>query len=189
MPRPQASLLVALSVSAITITFAIISRADHAPRAVLPDAVVDLRTTEGVARVKAQWRYSDTRINEIDHRSVGPDLKASGPKNRTFDFTPDARATDFDDSKWEVIPADSLEKRRGNGRLSLNWYRMNVTLPEMVGGFAVKGSTVAFEIVVDDYAEVCVNGKLGNVLGQQGGSVVAGWNAPNRVMLTRDARP
>jgi len=27
------------------------------------------------------------------------------------------------------------------------------------------------------------------VLGQQGGSVVAGWNAPNRVILTRDARP
>src|ERR1043165_10187071 len=79
------------------------------PRAVLPDAVVDLRTAEGVARVKAQWRYSDTRINEIDHRSVGPDLKASGPKNRTFDFIPDARATDFDDSKWEIIPPDSLE--------------------------------------------------------------------------------
>ena len=149
MPRPQASLLVALSVSAITITFAIISRADHAPRAVLPDGVVDLRTTEGVARVKAQWRYSDTRINEIDHRSVGSDLKASGPKNRTFDFTPDARATDFDDSKWEVIPADSLEKRRGNGRLSLNWYRLDLTIPEKVGGFDTRGSTAVFEIVVE----------------------------------------
>ena len=90
------------------------------PRATLPDAVVDLRTPGGVARVKGQWRYSDTDIQAIDHRSVGPDLKASGLKNRTFDFSPDARATDFDDSKWESIPADSLEKRRGNGRLSLN---------------------------------------------------------------------
>ena len=93
----------------------------------------------------------------IDHRSVGPDLKASGPKNRTFDFMPDARVTDFDDSKWEIIPPDSLEKRRGNGRLSLNWYRLTVTIPEKVGGFDTKGSTAVFEIVVDDYAEVSVN--------------------------------
>ena len=158
-------------------------------RAVLPNAVVDLRTSDGIGRVKAQWRYSDTSINEIDHRSVGPDLKASGPKNRTFDFTPDARAADFDDSKWEVVPADSLEQRRGHGRLSLNWYRLNLTIPEKVGGFDTKGSTVVFEIVVDDYAEVWVNGRAPFVLGQNGGAVAAGWNAPNRVVITRDAQP
>lgn len=159
------------------------------PRATLPDSVVDLRTPEGVARVKGQWRYSDTDIKAIDHRSVGPDLKASGLENRTFDFAPDARATDFDDSKWESIPADSLEKRRGNGRLSLNWYRLNVTIPEKTGDFATRGSTVVFEIVVDDYAEVWVNGKAPFVLGQSGAAVAAGWNAPNRVVLTRHARP
>ncbi|HXJ59249.1 MAG TPA: SMP-30/gluconolactonase/LRE family protein [Verrucomicrobiae bacterium] len=188
MNRIRASLQAALRVAAIAIA-TVSSRADQAPRAVLPDAVVDLRTTEGVARVKAQWRYSDTRINEIDHRSVGPDLKASGPKNRTFDFMPDARATDFDDSKWEIIPPDSLEKRRGNGRLSLNWYRLTVAIPEKVGGFDTKGSTAVFEIVVDDYAEVSVNGKAPFVLGQNGGAVAAGWNAPNRVVLTSDAKP
>jgi gluconolactonase len=139
--------------------------------------------------VNAQWRYSDTRINEIDHRSVGFDLKASGPKNRTFDFAPDARAADFDDSKWEVISAGSLEKRRGNGRLSLNWYRLSVTIPEKVAGFDTFGSTVVFEIVVDDYAEVWVNGKASFVLGQNGGTVAAGWNAPNRFVLTRAAKP
>jgi gluconolactonase len=189
MNRPRCTLPVALLVTALNVIAAVTSHADHAPRAVLADAVVDLRTTEGVSRVKAQWRYSDTHINEIDHRSVGPDLKASGPKNRTFDFTPDARAIDFDDSKWEAIPADSLEKRRGNGRLSLNWYRLNVTIPEKVGGFGTKGSIAVFEIVVDDYAEVSVNGKAPFVLGQNGGTVAAGWNAPNRVALTRDARP
>src|SRR3989442_14252302 len=103
--RCQAAILM----TAFNIAFTIASRADHAPRTVLPDAVVDLRTTEGVARVKAQWRYSDTHINEIDHRSVGPDLKASGPINRTLDFTPDARTTDFDDSNWEPLPPGSLE--------------------------------------------------------------------------------
>ena len=165
------------------------ARADHATRAVLPDAVVDLRTTDGAKRVSGHWRYSDTKISEIEHRSVGADLKASGPKNRTFDFTPDARAKEFDDSTWELIPADSLEQRRGNGRLSFNWYRLNVTIPEKVGGFETRGSTVVFEIVVDDYAEVWVDGKLPFVLGQNGGPVSAGWNAPNRVVLTRDAQP
>src|SRR3974390_3066872 len=79
-------------------------------RALRPDAIVDLRTVTGAAGVDAQWRDSDTVIQQIEHRDVGPDLKASGRPNQTFDFFPDARASDFDDSKWEVIPADSLEQ-------------------------------------------------------------------------------
>src|SRR5262249_8813942 len=51
------------------------------------------------------------------------------------------------------------------------------------------GSTVAFEVVIDDYAEVWVDGELPAVLGQSGGGVVRGFNAPNRVILTRDAKP
>jgi hypothetical protein len=46
-----------------------------------------------------------------------------------------------------------------------------------------------FEIVVYDYAEVWVNGKAPFVLGQNGVTVTAGWNAPNRVVLTRNAQP
>ena len=106
-----AALLAAALADAATLTL----RASP-PRAVLPDAVVDLRTTAGVARVKAEWRYSDTTIREIEHRDAGADLKASGRKNHAFDFSPDARAADFDDSHWEVLPADSLEGRRGHGR-------------------------------------------------------------------------
>src|SRR4051794_31772261 len=121
---PAALLAVAL------VTASILNlHADHAPRAVLPDAIVDLRTSEGVARLNALWRYSNIAIREIEHRDVGTDLKATGPKNHTFDFAPDARASDFNDDKWEVIPADSLEARRGHGRLSFNWYRINVTVP------------------------------------------------------------
>lgn len=159
------------------------------PRAVLPDAVIDLRTPEGVGRMQGRWRHHDTRIVEIDHRAPGPDLKATGPANRTFDFTPDARAADFDDSAWEVIPADSLEQRRGHGRLSFHWYRLNVTIPDQAGGLDTRGAAVVFEIVVDDYAEVWVNGRAPFVAGQAGGAAATGWNAPNRVVLTRDARP
>lgn len=166
-----------------------IAKADHAPRAVLPNAVVDLRTSEGARRLQATWRYNDTEIKRIEHRGVGPDLKATGSKNHTYDFSPDARGTDFDDSKWSTIPPDSLEQRRGNGRLSLNWYRVSITIPERLGDFDVPGSTVVFQIVVDDYAEVWVNGRAPFVLGQNGGTVAAGWNAPNDVVLTRNAQP
>ncbi len=51
------------------------------------------------------------------------------------------------------------------------------------------GSTVVFELVIDDYAEIWVDGKLPLVLGQTGGQLIKGFNAPNRVVLTRDARP
>src|SRR5262249_44066451 len=51
------------------------------------------------------------------------------------------------------------------------------------------GATIVFELTIDDYAEIWVNGALPLALGQRGGQVVAGFNAPNRVVLTRDARP
>src|SRR5712691_11317604 len=91
-------------------------------RSVLPDAILDLQTSKGLAQSQAQWRYSDTQIQAIDHRDVGADLRASGAANRTFDFTPDARGANFDDTKWTVISPESLEARRGHGRLSFNWY-------------------------------------------------------------------
>ncbi|MGH7525811.1 MAG: SMP-30/gluconolactonase/LRE family protein, partial [Gemmatimonadales bacterium] len=156
---------------------------------VLPSALVDLRTAEGAALVQAQWRYSDAKVIEVDHHAPGPDLRPSGPPNRTNDITPHAGAADFDDSTWERIDPPGLETRRSNGRLSFNWYRTRLTLPEKVGGFDVAGSTVVFELVIDDYAEIWVDGRLPLVLGQTGGQLVKGFNAPNRVILTRDARP
>ncbi|MFN0128144.1 MAG: SMP-30/gluconolactonase/LRE family protein [Verrucomicrobiales bacterium] len=154
-----------------------------------PAALIDLGTHEGTQLAIAQWRYSDVKLHEVAHHDVGPDLKATGPANRTFEYEPHAGAADFNDSKWEVIGPDSLTARRGHGKLSFNWYRTSVTIPEKISAFNPTGATVVFEIVVDDYAEVWVDGKLGFTYGQSGGQIVRGWNAPNRVVLTRDARP
>lgn len=156
---------------------------------VLPAAVVDLRTAEGAALVQAQWRYSDVKVIEVAHHAAGADLRASGPPSRTNDISPHAEAADFDDSAWESIEPGTLETRRSNGRLAFNWYRTKVTLPRTVGGLDVTGATVVFDLVVDDYAEIWVDGKLPLVLGQTGGQLIKGFNAPNRVVLTRDARP
>ena len=154
----------------------------------LPQAVVDLRTAEGAALVGARWRYSDVRIVETEHRDPGPDLRPSGAPNRTTDIVPHAGAADFDDSAWPVIEPAELETRRTHGRLAFNWYRTRITLPARIGEFDARGSTVVLELVLDDYAEIWVDGKLPLVLGQTGGQLVKGFNAPNRVVLTHDAR-
>ncbi len=154
-----------------------------------PDATIDLRTNEGVQLVKGQWRYSDVKVINADSRGPGADLKPSGAPIKTYDYAPHAGAADFDDTKWSRIEATSLDARRAGGKVCFNWYRINITIPEKVAALVTAGTTVVFEIVIDDYAEVWVNGKLPGVLGQSGGSVVKGFNAPNRVTLTRDAHP
>ena len=157
-----------------------------------PDAIADLQTEEGVALVGGQWRYSDARVEEVEFVELGSPDDPLGPgtvPNRTYEVLPHAEAPGFDDSSWEELaPADTMRRLAG-GRVCFNWYRIAVTLPERVGDTDVAGSTVVFETVVDDYAEVWVNGELPLALGDSGGPVVAGFNAPNRVVLARDARP
>ena len=154
-----------------------------------PEATVDLATEEGAKMVKGEWRYSDTRIVEVDFRGPGADNQPTGAPIRTYDYTPHAGVADFDDAKWEVIRPASLSSRRATGKICFNWYRIRLTVPERVGSFNTEGSTVIFETALDDYAEVWVDGELPRALGQMGGTVVGGWNAPNRVVIGRDVKP
>ena len=163
--------------------------AAQAPPYGRPDATIDLRTKEGVQLVKGEWKYSDAKIVQVDSKGPGADLKPSGVPVRTYDYAPHAGVANFDDSAWPVVDPTTLDARRGNGKVSFNWYRIRVTLPEKVAAFPVMGATVSFEIVIDDYAEIWVNGSLPSVLGQSGGAVVKGWNAPNKVILTNNAKP
>jgi gluconolactonase len=157
-----------------------------------PDAVVDLQTDAGAELVGAQWRYADAEVREIDFVEVGSAADPLGPgdvPNRTYDVHPHAQAPDFDDSGWRELAPDETMLRLGNGRVSFNWYRLSVTIPDRLGELDPTGATVVFEVVVDDYAEVWVDGELPLALGLTGGQVVGGFNAPNRVVLTRDAKP
>jgi gluconolactonase len=151
--------------------------------------VVDLQTPEGVALVQAEWRYADADVVETDFVHVGTDLGPTGPPNRTYDVVPHAQGTHFDDSAWRRLEPDETLLRLGSGLVCFNWYRIAVTIPSRVGDFDPTGATVVFEVVIDDYAEVWVDGELPIVLGQAGGQVVSGFNVPNRVVLTQDARP
>jgi gluconolactonase len=62
-------------------------------------------------------------------------------------------------------------------------------VPERVGGFSTTNSTIVFETSLDDYAEIWVDGEITRALGQSGGSVVAGWNATNRLVVGRNVKP
>ena len=149
-----------------------------------PDAIVDLQVEEGVALVRGQWRYSDARVEEIEFVELGSPEDPLGPgtmANRTYDVI-------REEAVRELAPAET-QLRLADGRVCFNWYEIEVTIPDRVGDLDPTGATVVFEVVIDDYAEVWVNGELPHELGDAGGHVVAGFNAPNRVVLTPDAKP
>jgi gluconolactonase len=154
-----------------------------------PEATIDLATEEGANLVKGQWRYSDTQIVEVDFKGPGPDKQPTGRPIKTYDYEPKAGVADYDDSRWEAIRPTSLGDRRSTGRICFNWYRIRLTVPERVGGLDTLGSTIVFQTALDDYAEVWVDGELSRYIGQTGGSVISGWNAPNRLVIGRDVRP
>src|SRR5438046_3280806 len=119
-----------------------------------PDAVIDLATKEGDDLVKGQWRYSDTKIIEVDFKSAGADKQPTGAPIKTNDYTPHAGGADFDDSKWQVIEPTTLDARRSTGRLCFNWYRINVTVPARVGDVDVAGSTAVLLTSLVDYSVI-----------------------------------
>lgn len=154
-----------------------------------PAATLDLTTSAGAGAVRGEWRYADARIVAVPFRAPDAAGQPTGATVSTYDIEPHAGYSEFDDSSWAVIAPESLAARRGTGRVSFNWYRIAITIPERIGDFDPTGSAVWLEARLDDYAEVWVDGEIGRAHGQTGGSVVAGWNAPNRLLLTRRARP
>ena len=154
-----------------------------------PLASVDLMTSDGAKAVDGEWRYSDVQL--VKTHFFGPDANGQpyGSEVDTFDYTPHAGARDFDDSAWPILAPESLSMRRGNGRVSFNWYRLSLTVPDRIDKIATHGTDVVFRTVVDDYAEIWVDGELARGAGQRGGSVVAGWNAVNELVIAHNVQP
>ena len=148
-----------------------------------PDATIDMETLEGVKLVAGEWRYSDTKIIEVDFKA--PDKTPI----KTYDYSPHAGVVGFDDSKWQVLDPTTLKKPRSTGKICFNWYRINLTIPAQVGDFKTAGSTVVFETTIDDYAEIWIDGILYRTVGQGGGSVIRGFNTPNRLIIGENVQP
>ncbi len=146
--------------------------------------VVDLITPEGSALFGAVWKNMDAKIVE------GPAMPNAGPAWKTsYDVQPHAGEAGFDDSSWPVIDAKDLGARRGGGKLFMTWFRTTLTMPAKVGDLDVTGMKAVLSVTVDDYAEVWMNGQLPRAVGKPSPQVIAGFNMPNRVLLTAALKP
>lgn len=168
---------------------AIVAATASAASAAAPDATIDLATPEGLAAVAGSWRYRDATITPVPFRKPGPDGQPGLVTTETYDIAPHAGATAFDDRDWPPIAPETLSQRRGNGRLSFGWYRLRFTVPEKLGGIGADHATLVLRTSVDDYAEIWVDGELARAPEQIGGSVIAGWNATNALVVGRDVHP
>ncbi len=140
---------------------------------------IDLRTADGVKAVQGEWRFQNVKIVEV------PAKTTDDKDTTTYSIEPKAQAPNFDDSAWEVVDPTTLGQARSTGKVCFAWYRIKITLPKDAD---LDGKTVAFVTTVDDYGEVWVDGNLPRKVGQNGGAIVAGFNAPNRVELS-DPQP
>ena len=96
-------------------------------------ASIDLATRVGVDAVKGAWRYSDVELVPTQHRAPDANGQPTGNVVNTWDYAPHAGGRDFDDKEWQVLDPTTLAARRGNGRISFNWYRIAITIPEAWG--------------------------------------------------------
>ncbi|MES1226169.1 MAG: SMP-30/gluconolactonase/LRE family protein, partial [Bacteroidota bacterium] len=159
-----------------------------------PQAIADLKTSEGAALVNAKWFVQPAHIIDADFRLPGSAandmllLYPTGAAVKTHTIHPQINTADFDKNFVSIKPT-SLEMREGMGLVSLAWYKVDVTVPETIGKLNTEGTTAVFEVVVDDYSEIWVNGQQMHGFGQSGNGVISGYNTRNRVILTDHAKP
>ena len=159
-----------------------------------PDAIADLKTIAGSALVNAKWYVQPANIENAGFKKPGASatdpmkIYPTGMAIETHTLHPQINAEDFDKGLVEIKPTD-LEMREGMGLISEAWYKVDITLPETIGRLTVSGSTAVFEITVDDYSEIWVNGKQMHGFGQSGDGVISGYNTRNRLILTDKAKP
>jgi gluconolactonase len=181
----------------VAIVFAIATTAQETRQLAIdkPQAVADLKTNEGAALVNAKWFLQAAHVQNKDFRLPGPQqgggdalaLYPTGAIIKTNSLHPQIGADDFETGFREIEPT-KLEERQGSGLFSFVWYKVELTIPPAVGKLNTTGATAVFEIVVDDYSEIWVNGKQLVGFGQSGNGLIAGYNTRNRVMLTDNAK-
>jgi gluconolactonase len=184
MSKTIAGLAALVAMTAATLSFA----QQRAPAPVMPPSlppthVANLMTNEGSAALGAQWRIADVRFVEVP---------ATANKDRyktTYQIEPRAMATDFDDSKWERIEGKDLGVRRSGGLNAFIWYRALLTMPERLGNVDLsKPAQAVLNVLVDDYAEVWINGQIPYRSGYPSPATIQGANMPNRVVLGTEVK-
>lgn len=184
-----------LLLAAILATIAVVAQETRQLAVDKPQAVADLKTTDGAALVNAKWFVQSAHIRDMDFNLPGPQkgggdalsLYPTGIRVKTNIVHPQIDDADFNNGFLEIKPTE-LENRQGNGLLSFVWYKVDLVIPAVIGTLKTTGTTAVFEVVVDDYSELWVNGKQMQGFGQTGNGVIAGYNSRNRVLLTDNAK-
>ena len=158
--------------------------APQMPPSLPPTYVVDLMTAQGSQAFGAQWRTTEAKIIETK-----PIPGAMPEYKTTYDITPKAGAANFDDSKWPMIESKDLAARRSGGHVAFIWYRANLIIPTRVGDFDTTGAKAVLTVLVDDYAEVWINGQMPRRSGYPSPATIQGLNMPNRVVLSESVKP
>ena len=143
-----------------------------------PDAIIDLQTDDGARLAGAQWRYcrragrGDRLRRRRGRRGPRPARAGHGaqPHLRRAPARAGRRLRRLGLGRARARGHDAPARRRPR---VLQLVPDAVTIPEQVGDLDPTGATVVFEVVVDDYAEVWVNGELPLALGQTDGRVAS----------------
>jgi len=168
--------LVALTIAAPSFAQPVPAPPPVMPPSLPPLHVVNLMTAESAAALGAEWRATDVKIIEVP-AAVNKDRYKT-----TYQIEPRAMATDFDDSKWETVK--ELGTRRSGGHVAFAWYRALLTMPARIGKVDLaKPAQAVLNVLVDDYAEVWVNGEMPRRSGYPSPATIQGLNMPNRVVL------
>ena len=184
-----AVLVVAVLAAGSTISISVAQAPPAPPLPIMPPSlpptyVADLMTQPGSAAFGAQWKTMEAKIVETK-----PIPEALPGYKTAYDIFPHAGESGFDDSKWPVIEAKDLAARRSGGHVAFIWYRTNLTIPAKVGDFDTNGAKAVLTVLVDDYAEVWVNGQMPRQAGTPSPATIQGFNMPNRVVLADAVKP
>jgi hypothetical protein len=136
----------------------------------MPRAILNLQDPIDLRAAKGQWRFAPGLVPGEPNEGFVSQLAGSP-----------ARLVDYDDSAWEARNDLTLWHSRG---FTFAWYRIKVTLPEMVGGRDIRGARCLFETCIDDYGEIWINGECDRERG-----AIQGFNVPQRVLITTDPQP
>jgi gluconolactonase len=174
---------------ALTVSSAIAQAPPAPPPPIMPPSlpptfVANMMTQQDASALGVQWRTMDARIVETK-----PVEGALPQYKTTYDIAPHAGEAGFDDSKWPAIAPQDLAVRRSGGHVAFVWYRTNLTIPAKIGNFDTTGAKAVVTILVDDYAEVWVNGQMARQSGYPSPATIQGLNLPNRVVISDSVKP
>jgi len=149
-----------------------------------PTFVADIMSAKDATALGVQWKTMDAKIVEAKPvQGALPEIKSA------YDISPHAGEAGFNDSSWPSIKPEDLAVRRTGGHVAFVWYRTKITMPAKVGDFDITGAKAVLRVLVDDYAEIWVNGQMPRQSGYLSPATIQGLNMPNRVVISNAVRP